>query len=288
VPSRIEDYALLGDTHSAALVGRDGSLDWLCVPRFDSPACFAALVGDEENGRWLLAPCDPVRAATRRYRPDTLVLETELETDGGAVRLVDFMPPRADTPHVVRIVEGIRGSVRMRMELRPRFDYGRIRPRIRSDDGAAVASAGPDSLWLRTPVATRADDGAVCAEFRIEEDAELPFQLSWQPAHEPPPASIDPRSSLEATESFWRGWLAACTYDGEWREAVTRSLLTLKALTYAPTGGIVAAVTTSLPESPGGRRNWDYRHCWLRDGRSRCSRSAAPASRTRRARGTRG
>jgi GH15 family glucan-1,4-alpha-glucosidase len=264
VPPRIEDYALLGDTHSAALVGRDGSIDWLCLPRFDSSACFAALLGDEADGRWLLAPDERVLAVERRYRPGTLVLESDFETAAGSVRVLDFMPPSAEAPHVVRVVEGLRGSVRVRMELRPRFDYGRIRPRLLSVDGAYVA-AGPDGLWLRTPVATRADGDAVRAEFRVEAGQKLPFALSWHPSRRTAPAGIDPGSALRETESFWTEWLDGCTYDGEWRDAVHRSLLTLKALTYAATGGIVAAVTTSLPELPGCVRNWDYRYCWLRD-----------------------
>jgi len=265
MPSRIEDYALLGDTHTGALVSSGGSIDWLCLPRFDSAACFAALLGDEENGCWRIAPDGLVHAVRRRYRGDTLVLETDFETADGSIRLVDVMPPRARTPHVIRLVEGIRGRVRMRMDLRPRFDYGRLRPRLRSFDGGNVATAGPDSLWLRTPVPLRVEDFTSCADFCVCGGELLPFVLSWGPSHEGAPDAIDPFRAVCETESFWTEWLAECTYDGEWRDAVARSLLTLKALTYAPTGGIVAAPTTSLPEQPGGVRNWDYRYCWLRD-----------------------
>ena len=265
MPARIEDYALLGDTLTAALVGRDGSIDWLCLPRFDSPACFAALVGDDHNGRWRLAPRGEVRASRRRYRGDTLVLETELDTAEGSVRIVDFMPPRHQVPHVVRVVEGVRGRVCMQMDLRVRFDYGRIRPLLRPHPGAYGAIAGPDGVWLRSPVEITGDDMSLRAEFVVTAGDRCPFVLSWCPSHEPPPEPIDATQALAETESFWTDWVSSCTYTGEWREAVIRSLLTLKALTYAPTGGIVAAPTTSLPERPGGVRNWDYRYCWLRD-----------------------
>jgi GH15 family glucan-1,4-alpha-glucosidase len=261
----IEDYALLGDTQSAALVGRDGSIDWLCLPRFDSGAVFAALLGTEQHGRWLIAPAGEVTAVRRRYRGESLVLETEFETAEGTVRLLDFMPPRGEAPDVVRIAEGVSGRVPMRMELRLRFDYGRVVPWVRRDDGAIVAVAGPDSCWLRTPVETHGEDLATVAEFLLEPGDRMPFVLTWRESHQPAPEPVHPDRALRETENYWRQWLEQCTYDGQWREAVVRSLITLKALTYAPTGGIVAAPTTSLPEQLGGVRNWDYRFCWLRD-----------------------
>jgi GH15 family glucan-1,4-alpha-glucosidase len=261
----IEDYAVIGDTQTAALVGKDGSIDWLCVPRFDSAAIFAALLGTADHGRWLLAPAGGGRAARRRYRGDTLVLETEFETDDGAVRVIDFMPPRGEAPDVVRLVEGLRGRVSMQMELRLRFDYGKVVPWVYREAGDQVAVAGPDAVWLRTPVETYGQDLATRAEFSVGAGDRIPFVLTWRASHLPPPKPIDPLVELGATEGFWQGWMSACTYDGQWRDAVVRSLLTLKTLTYAPTGGIVAAITTSLPEQLGGVRNWDYRFCWLRD-----------------------
>jgi GH15 family glucan-1,4-alpha-glucosidase len=261
----IEDYAVIGDTQTAALVGRDGSVDWLCLPRFDSGAIFAALLGTEQHGRWLLAPDCEVRAVRRRYRDDSLVLETEFDTDSGTVRVIDFMPPRGEAPDLVRIVEGVQGRVPMRMRLRMRFDYGRVVPWVYREDGDLVAVAGPDAVWLRTPIETYGQDLATHAEFSVGPGDRAPFVLSWRASHLPPPAPMDPVQELGATEGYWQGWMSACTYDGEWREAVVRSLLTLKALTFAPTGGIVAATTTSLPEQLGGVRNWDYRFCWLRD-----------------------
>jgi GH15 family glucan-1,4-alpha-glucosidase len=261
----IEDYAIIADTQTSALVGRNGSIDWLCVPRFDSGAIFAALLGTEENGHWTIAPAGAVTSVRRRYRDETLVLETEFETGGGVVRLIDFMPPRGDAPVVVRIVEGVRGRVPMSMELRLRFDYGQVVPWVYREQGALVAVAGPDAAWLRTPAATRGENLSTRADFVVEAGDRVPFVLSWSPSHLPPPKPIDPVEELGVTEGYWRGWVSACTYEGEWRDAVVRSLLTLKALTYAPTGGIVAAATTSLPEKLGGVRNWDYRFCWLRD-----------------------
>ena len=261
----IEDYAVIGDTQTAALVGKDGSIDWLCFPRFDSGAVFAALLGTEQHGRWLLAPAGEVRAVRRRYRGDSLVLETDFETDDGAVRIIDFMPPRGDTPDVVRIVRGMRGRVPMHMELRLRFDYGLVVPWVYREDGDLVAVAGPDAVWLRTPVPTEGVDLATHADFSVGAGEIAPFTLSWRASHLPPPRPLEPTQELGATEGFWQGWMSACTYEGEWRDAVVRSLLTLKALTFAPTGGIVAAATTSLPELLGGVRNWDYRFCWLRD-----------------------
>src|SRR4051794_10422499 len=262
---RIEDYAVIGDTQSAALVGKDGSVDWLCFPRFDSGAMFASLLGTEEHGRWLVAPAADVRAVRRRYRGDSLVLETEFDTDDGSMRLIDFMPPRGEAPDLVRIVEGVRGRVRMRMQLRGRFDYGHVVPWVYREDGDLVAVAGPDAAWLRTPVATEHRDHALHAGSSVGPGDTAPFVLPWRASHPPPPRPLDPRAELAGTEAYWREWMSHCRYVGEWREAVVRSLITLKALTYAPTGGIVAAVTTSLPEQLGGVRNWDYRFCWLRD-----------------------
>jgi GH15 family glucan-1,4-alpha-glucosidase len=261
----IEDYALLGDTHTAGLVSRAGSIDWLCLPRFDSPACFAALLGDRSNGRWLLAPAGPVREVRRRYQGDTLVLETEYRTEEGVVRVVDCMPPRQRDPDLARVVEGDRGRVPMRMELTIRFDYGSIVPWVRQVDGALHAVAGPDSVWLRTPVPVRGENWRTLAEFTVAEGERAPFMLTWHASHRPAPRRIDPVRALGDTEAWWGEWASRIDYNGGWQDAVIRSLLTLKALTYAPTGGIVAAPTTSLPEQLGGVRNWDYRYCWLRD-----------------------
>src|SRR5919107_431302 len=263
----IEDYAIIADTQTAALIGRNGSIDWLCVPRFDSGAIFAALLGDEENGHWTIAPAEAAGEVTtrRRYRDETLVLETEFETADGVVRLIDFMPPRGEAPDVVRIVEGVRGRVPMSMVLRLRFDYGKVVPWVYREREHLVAVAGPDATWLRTPVRTRGENLATRADFVVTPGERVPFVLTWRQSHLPPPEPIDPIEELGVTEGYWRGWVSACTYEGEWRDAVVRSLLTLKALTYAPTGGIVAAATTSLPEKLGGVRNWDYRFCWLRD-----------------------
>jgi GH15 family glucan-1,4-alpha-glucosidase len=253
--SRIEDYAVIGDTQSAALVSRDGSIDWLCLPRFDSGACFAALLGDERNGHWRIAPAGGAHRVRRRYRGDTLVLETELETGDGAVRLVDFMPPRGQDPDVVRVVEGLRGKVPMRMELRIRFDYGRLTPWVRRVGNALLAVSGPESLVLRAPVPHHGEDLATVADFTVTEGDRLPFVLTWNQSHEPLPDAIDPLEALADTMAHWQEWAGRCTYQGEWRDAVLRSLLTLKALTYEPSGGVVAAVTTSLPEEIGGVRN---------------------------------
>ena len=261
----IEDYGLIGDLETAALVSRDGAMDWLCLPRFDSGALFAALLGSSENGHWTIQPAGEFRSTSRRYRDDTLVLETELETDSGAVRLVDFMPPRETNPDLVRIVEGVRGRVEMRMELVIRFDYGSIVPWVRNLDGTLVAIAGPDAVVLRTPVEHEGRDLRTIASFTVAEGDRVPFVLRWFPSNEPLPETVDPEEALSSTVAFWEEWAAQCTYDGRWRDAVLRSVLTLKGLTYAPTGGIVAAPTTSLPEWLGGVRNWDYRYCWLRD-----------------------
>ena len=263
---RIEDYGLIGDTQTAALVGRDGSIDWLCLPRFDSGACFAALLGTEEHGRWTISPAGGQPATTtRRYRGDTLVLETTFATAGGVVRVVDFMPPRGHHPDVVRLVEGVSGRVAMEMTLAIRFDYGRSVPWVRRRGHRLTAVAGPDGLVLDTPVDTHGENLRTIASFEVAAGDVVPFVITWYPSHEGPPPAIDPLVALAETMAWWEDWSRLCTYRGEWREAVMRSLVTLKALTYGPTGGIVAAVTTSLPECIGGVRNWDYRYCWLRD-----------------------
>jgi GH15 family glucan-1,4-alpha-glucosidase len=262
---RIEDYALIGDTHAAGLVGRNGSIDWLCVPRFDSGACFAALLGEPKHGRWLLAPAGESRVARRRYRDDTLILETEFECPQGTVRVIDCMSPRLRFPEVIRIVEGVRGRVSMAMELVVRFDYGSIVPWVRRVDHTWTAIGGPDALCLRTPVETRGRDFTTVSEFDVSAGERVPFVLAWHPSDEEPPQPVDAVRALADTETWWHEWSARCTYHGPWRDDVVRSLVTLKALTYAPTGGIVAAPTTSLPEWIGGRRNWDYRFCWIRD-----------------------
>ncbi len=265
MPSRIEDYALIGDCHTAALVARDGSIDWLCLPRFDSGACFAALLGTPEHGRWLLAPKGAVRSIQRRYREGTLVLETDYETDEGTVTVIDCMPPRRREPAVVRTVVGKRGTVSLRMELAIRFDYGSIVPWVRRVETGIHAIAGPDTVLLHTEVELRGENFTTVADFTVSQGQQVPFVLSWHPSHEPAHPRIDPEEAIRHTERWWREWSDRCTYDGTWREAVVRSLITLKALTYAPTGGIVAAPTTSLPEQLGGVRNWDYRFCWVRD-----------------------
>ncbi|HYH98069.1 glycoside hydrolase family 15 protein [Hyalangium sp.] len=261
----LEAYALIGDTYSAALVGTDGSIDWLCWPRFDSDACFAALLGDERHGRWHIAPTAPVLSVRRRYRPGTLVLETDFETAEGAVRLIDFMPPRNHAPDVVRIVQGLRGRVPMRMEASLRFGYGDRTPWLRTTSCGVSAKAGPDATLLSTRLPLRVADGCVSSDFTVAENERHSLVLTWFPSHERQPRSVDAFSALEETCSWWRAWSERCTYEGPWREEVLRSLITLKALTYSPTGGIVAAPTTSLPEHLGGVRNWDYRYCWLRD-----------------------
>ena len=262
---RIEDYAVLGDTHTAALVGRDGSIDWLCLPRFDSGACFAALLGDADHGRWRLCPVEPAISMHRRYRPSTLILETDIETKGGQVRITDFMPPREASPEVVRIVEGVRGQVSIRMELVIRFDYGSVVPWVRNLDGVLYAIGGSDALHLHTPIATHGEGLRTAAEFVVSPGDRIPFVLAWSPSHLPVRPSTKPERALRKTEIWWKEWCGRCAYDGPYAEQVRRSLITLKALTYAPTGGIVAAPTTSLPEKLGGVRNWDYRFCWLRD-----------------------
>ena len=264
--SRIEDYALIGDCETAALVGRDGSIDWLCWPSFDSGACFAALLGDPCNGRWKIAPAGDSRKVTRRYLPQTQVLETTFETDTGVVVVTDCMPPRGRASDLIRLVEGRRGQVEMQMELILRFDYGAVVPWVtRGEDGALHAVAGPDLVVLRTPVELEGRDLTTVARFAVSEGETTPFVLSYGSSSAPPPPPIDPQASLQAAIDFWTGWSEACDVDGPYEEIVKRSLLTLKGLTYAPTGGLVAAPTTSLPECFGGSRNWDYRYCWIRD-----------------------
>jgi len=263
---KIEDYGVIGDMHTMALVGINGSIDWLCVPRFGSDACFAALLGHEGNGCWRIWPQGNVLKTRRAYRGNTLVLETEFETETGAVRLVDFMPVNGDNREVVRIVEGVSGEVAMNMRLLIRFDYGRTVPWVRHlEEGGVIAVAGPNGLTLRTEVAVRGEDLSTVAEFQVKQGERRTFVLTWYPSHEVPPAQIKIDHALDTTARFWETWAGRCTYKGPWRATVLRSLLTLKALTYAPTGGIVAAATTSLPELIGGVRNWDYRFCWLRD-----------------------
>jgi GH15 family glucan-1,4-alpha-glucosidase len=263
---RIEDYAIIGDTETAALVGKNGSIDWLCAPRFDSTAFFAALLGTEANGHWQIAPAAEVRRVERRYRPGTLVLETDFETDDGLVRLIDCMPLGDGHNDVVRIVEGLRGQVAMQMQLKPRFDYGKLIPAVGRIDQGIFAVAGPDAVCLRTPVELDLQDATASAAFTVSEGERVPFHLAWYWSHVQRPEPVDALNMVARTESWWREWSGRCTYKGEHHGDVLRSLITLKALTYAPTGAIVAALTTSLPEEIGGERNWDYRFCWLRDG----------------------
>ena len=265
MPALIEDYAMIGDCHSAALVARNGSIDWLCFPRFDGAACFAALLGSEEHGRWLIAPAGEVRRSNRRYRDGTLILETDYESADGVVTLIDCMPPRSREPDVIRMVVGRRGQVRMRMQLIMRFDYGSIIPWVRRIENGLRAVAGPDTLVLHAPVDLHNENFKTEAEFIVSEGQRLPFVLTWHPSHQPTPVMIDAEETVAHTDDWWRQWSGRCTYEGPWKKAVVRSLITLKALTYAPTGGIVAAATTSLPEHLGGVRNWDYRYCWVRD-----------------------
>ena len=266
-PPPIEDYALIGDCATAALVSKAGSIDWLCWPRFDGSACFAALLGQPEHGRWLIAPADPSVRVSRAYRPGTMILETVFETDAGEVALIDFMPPFANNSSVIRIVEGRRGRVAMRKELTLRFDYGVSIPWVSrlEDDCGLRAIVGPDRVVLRTEIELRGEDLSTVADFDVAEGERAAFVLTHGASHLPLPAEVDPDAALRATEAFWTSWLARCTYKGRHADAVHRSLMTLKALTYVPTGGIAAAPTTSLPEQLGGGRNWDYRFCWLRD-----------------------
>lgn len=275
----IEDYALIGDTHTAALVGRDGSIDWFCAPRFDSDACFAGLLGDDSNGHWSLAPAPPghdpersghdIRPAvsgTRRYRGDTLILETDFETDTGSVRLIDFMPIRHQHPRIVRIVEGLSGQVAVTMRLVVRYGYGHAVPWVTRHDHRIRLVAGPDGLVLDSPVRCRGRNMKTVADFTVGKGERVPFVLAWYPSYEQEPRRIDTDDVLAQTEQFWQEWIASAqAVHGPWEQQARRSLITLKALTYAPTGGIVAAPTTSLPEALGGVRNWDYRYCWVRD-----------------------
>ncbi len=263
---RIEDYGLIGDCETAALVCRNGSIDWLCWPRFDSDACFAALLGKPEHGRWLLAPAGPVLISSRRYRGDTLILETDIETAEGAVTVIDFMPLRGQASDIVRIVEGRKGRVTMHTELVIRFGYGCSIPWVtKLEEGGIRAIAGPDMLVLRTTVPLEGKERTTVGRFEVSAGERVAFVLTYCASHMDLPKPVDPDLALEETEAFWTDWSGRCTYDGDWRDAVLRSLTVLKALTYRPTGGIVAAPTTSLPEQPGGVRNWDYRYCWLRD-----------------------
>jgi GH15 family glucan-1,4-alpha-glucosidase len=260
----IEDYAFLSDLQTSALVHDHGSIDWCCFPRFDSDACFAALLGREEHGSWRLAPAASGEA-TRRYYNGSLVLETEWSTAAGRIRVLDFMPPREGAPTIVRIVEGLSGRVPVRSDLVARFSYGRIIPWVSQTDQAYLAGAGAEALCLRTPATTRGENRSIVSTFTVESGQRVPLTLTWYPSHDVLPAVIDPEDALLKTQRFWTDWSSRCTYDGPYRNEVVQSLVVLKGLTYAPTGGIVAAATTSLPEAPGGVRNWDYRYCWLRD-----------------------
>ena len=264
---KIEDYGLIGDCETAALVGRDGSIDWLCWPAFDSDACFTALLGTSREGRWLIAPADAITKTSRRYWDDTLILETRFATAGGTVAVIDFMPPRGKASDIVRLVRGISGRVKLRMELVIRFGFGTDIPWVKkSEDGEALlAICGPDMTVLRTPIETRGEDMTTVADFEVGEGETVPFVLTYGPSHLDVPEAIDPEQALQDTKDFWTEWSGRCTYKGESRDLVMRSLITLKALTYEPTGGIIAAPTTSLPEILGGAKNWDYRFCWLRD-----------------------
>ena len=261
----IEDYAMIGDCHTAALVSRHGSIDWLCLPHFDSGACFAALLGDDSNGHWSIAPAESIRSIRRRYREGTLILETEFETESGSVTLIDFMTPRDETPNLARLVVGTRGQVQMNLELVIRFDYGSVVPWVRRSEHGITAIAGPDMLGLRTEVPLQGENFKTVSTFTVSEGQKVGFDLTWFPSHRDEPQLLDINAALQETESWWREWSDRCSYQGSYRDAVLRSLITLKALTFQPTGGIVASPTTSLPEMPGGVRNWDYRFCWVRD-----------------------
>lgn len=267
MPRRIEDYGLIGDCETAALVGRDGSIDWLCWPAFDSDACFAALLGTGKHGRWLIAPADEIKHTSRRYWDNTLILETRFETDNGTVAVIDFMPPRGNASDVVRLVRGLSGRVKLRMELVIRFGFGADIPWVKKnpDGSGLLAICGQDMTVLRTPVEIRGEDLTTVADFEVGAGETVPFVLTYGPSHLPVPEPVDPARALQDTEQFWTEWCSRCSYDGGNRDLVMRSLITLKALTYGPTGGIIAAPTTSLPEKLGGARNWDYRFCWLRD-----------------------
>jgi GH15 family glucan-1,4-alpha-glucosidase len=256
---------MIGDCHTAALVSKQGSIDWLCLPYFDSPACFAALLGTSENGRWSIAPADPIRAVRRSYRDGSLILDTQFETDTGSATLVDCMVPGSETPELLRVVEGTRGQVRMKLELVIRFDYGSVVPWVRSMGNGISAIAGPDMIRLRSDVPLHGQDMRTEAEFIVSEGQKVSFDLAWYPSHQHEPEPVVVETAIQNTENWWREWSDRCTYQGKWRDAVLRSLITLKGLTFQPTGGIVASPTTSLPELLGGVRNWDYRFCWVRD-----------------------
>ena len=265
----IESYAVIGDLHTVALVSKLGSIDWLCLPHFDDEACFAALLGDESNGHWTIAPTGKVEAVSRRYRPDTLVLETEISCDSGIIRVTDFMPIRENTDHhlpeIIRIVEGLEGAVDVSSELSLRFDYGRSKPFVRKLDEGIHALAGPDGVVVVSPTEVTLDDHSVKCDLTVRTDERYVFQIVWHRSWEEIPPASEHLDALEETTAFWRKWSEQCTYQGKARDAVMRSLITLKSLTYWPSGGVVAAATTSLPEQIGGERNWDYRYCWLRD-----------------------
>ncbi len=262
---RIEDYAIIGDTNTVALVDRSGSIDWWCAPRIDSGACFAALLGDAENGHWSIAPHGPITKVTRRYEPETLVLETVFHTPDGSVAVIDFMPPRNPDPTIHRIIEGRSGNVTMDMELVVRFDYGSITPWVRATGDGLVMVAGSDGLRLHSPVRLEGLDHTTVATFEVSETNRLSFSLTWFPADMHAPLPLDSLAAVHRTRRWWREWVGRCTYDGDWKDEVVRSLITLKALTYGPSGAVCAAATTSLPEEIGGERNWDYRYSWLRD-----------------------
>ncbi len=262
---RIEDYGLVGDLQTAALIGTNGAIDWLCLPRFDSGACFASLLGDEEAGTWRIAPDGASACTSRRYRGDTLILETDWETEHGAIRVTDFMPPRGEAADIVRIVEGLHGRVTVESTLKVRFDYGSVVPWVRHRSGQFEAVAGPDAVWLRTPVELTGHEFGTYASFEVAEGERMPFVLTYRPSHEPAPQHVDPERALDDTVFFWEDWIERADVPDRWAEPVRRSLIVLRALTYAPTGGLLAAATTSLPERLGGPRNWDYRYCWLRD-----------------------
>lgn len=263
--ARIEDYAFLSDTQTGALVSREGCVDWLCFPRFDSGACFASLLGKGENGRWRFFPEEKIEKIERRYRGNTLILETDIKTPSGSVRLIDFMPPRGENPDLVRIVEGLDGNVSLEMELIIRFDYGHVVPWVRKRHGGLEAIAGPDGVILRSPIETHGKDLTTVAKFNVKKGNRIPFVLTWFASHEEPPKAVIADHALRDTEDFWSRWSNQCHRKTPWEDAIMRSLVVLKGLTYAPTGGVVAALTTSLPEEIGGVRNWDYRYCWLRD-----------------------
>jgi len=265
VASRIEDYGMIGDCHTAALVSREGSIDWLCLPSFDSAACFAALLGTNEHGYWLITPDCPIKQINRRYREDTLILETTFETEAGTVTLVDCMTPTTETHDVLRQVVGQSGKVPMKMSLAIRFDYGSIIPWVRRTDDGIIAIAGPDTLRLRTQVELCGENFHTTSKFTVSAGEKIPFEICWFASYKDEPKFLDFEKTIADTEKFWRDWAGRCTFAGPSKPAVTRSLITLKALTYAPTGAIVAAPTTSLPELIGGVRNWDYRFCWVRD-----------------------